>query len=225
MDAIQSFSHTSKSQDRMKYFNFNKSEVERFSQIFQNAQTKLDQGISAKDQLNSMSIQDKELIRQYRSLADSIDKVDQLSNEGATNLLKQYGNEVDLNNDAIVDIGMAKTFIFPPINSSQKTKAAWAATTRDMSFEEKMLAEAPFLTQHIVANLKTDHNGNVIGVNEPGSPNYVNPFTKPNFSWDELISNIQTHYQDFKAHYTDKQFNNVMNTMNDFAKNLHRRLA
>lgn len=225
MDTIQPFSHTNKSQERMKYFNFTKNEIDQFSSIFQKAQIQTNQGVSSKDQLKSMSNQDKELIRRYRSLADSIENIDQLSDEGASNLLRQYGNEVDLNNDAIVDVGKAKNFIFPPVNSSQKVKDAWNETTKDMSPKEKMLAELPFLITPISANLKVNHNNKVIGVHEPGSPNYVNPFSRAGFSWDQLISDIQDHYNDYKTHYTNKQYNEVMNVMNKFSKNLNRPLS
>ncbi|MCO4783850.1 MAG: hypothetical protein KC646_16095 [Candidatus Cloacimonetes bacterium] len=225
MDTIQSFTHTTKSQERMKYFNFTNTEIDQFTEIFQNAQQKLDQGISAKEQLKSMSTQDKELIKRYRSLADSINQINQLSEEGATNLLKQYDNEVDFNNDAIVEVGKAKTFVFPPVNTSQKVKDAWSETTKDMTVKEKMLAELPFVTHHLIANIKQDYNGQVIGINEPGAPNYKSPFTKVNFSWDDLISNIQNHYQEYKNHYTPKQFKDVMTTMTNFSKNLNQPLT
>ncbi|MCJ8345392.1 hypothetical protein MJH12_07620 [bacterium] len=225
MDAIQEFSQTKESQFRLKHRNFNPSEEEQFSFIFQNAQEQMDQGVSAKNILKSMSNQNKELIQRYRSLADSIDNIDQLSKEGATNLLKQHGNEVDFNNDAIVEVGKAKTFIFPPVNSSKKVKDAWTETTKDMTMKERLLAEAPFLAMSFSANVIYDHKGTPTGVKEPGSPGYTNPFTTPNFSWKSTIEQIQSHYEDFKSHYTPKQYNDVMDLMNRFNQNLDRKLV
>jgi hypothetical protein len=63
------------------------------------------------------------LLQKANSLADTIN-VQGLTEEGATNLLSQPDNsdKVDLNNYRLVEVGIAKLMIFPPVNAPVTAK-------------------------------------------------------------------------------------------------------
>ncbi|PCJ31969.1 MAG: hypothetical protein COA99_16755, partial [Moraxellaceae bacterium] len=102
-------------------------------------------------------------------LADPI-QVSALSKEGAMNLLAQPDktNMVDLNNDGIVEIGIAKMMTFPPVNAPAEVHQAWEEATAGMSEGDKMIMQ---LTMH--------HQ--VYGVNIEGITN--NPVLSPEDQW------------------------------------------
>ncbi|WP_440054523.1 hypothetical protein ACSLBF_17000 [Pseudoalteromonas sp. T1lg65] len=113
------------------------NEIKQFSNIL--ADAKQHDGF-AKDFLNSLSAQDLELVRKANSLADTIN-IEQLTKEGAQNLLARPDGTglVDLNNDGIVEVGVAKTIHFPPVNAPQFVKDAWEASTDGMSEGDKAI--------------------------------------------------------------------------------------
>ncbi len=130
--------------------------------------------INAKDYIASLSDGDLEILRKVHSLADKI-RPDELSLEGALNLLNQPGDVQDLNDDAIVEVGKAKTFVFPPPNAPQNVKDAWEETTANMSDKEKMLLTFKFMTQIMTANLHKQ--GDTYVFTQPGEEGYVNPYS------------------------------------------------
>jgi hypothetical protein len=77
-----------------------------------------------------MSIEDLMLLQKANSLAEPIN-VSAYSKEGAVNLLSQpdKSDKVDLNNDGIVEIGAAKTIIFPLVNAPNGVTLAWGKAT------------------------------------------------------------------------------------------------
>lgn len=82
------------------------------------------------------------LIQKAHYLADPIN-VASLSEEGATNLLSRPGrsDKVDLNNDGIVEVGLARTVYFPPVNAPEHINKAWDRATDGMDEGDKMVME------------------------------------------------------------------------------------
>lgn len=112
------------------------------------------------------------------------------SREGAFNLLLPQNLQVDINDDAIVERGIARTFAFPPPNAPQDVKDAWEAATAGMSDKERMLATTPFLTTVLTSNIRFDEEGASVIVNEPGTPEYVNPFGSTAAEWSQMLSQM-----------------------------------
>ena len=117
----------------------NNSEVDRFAVLLGEARKT---GGSAQDFLSSLSKEDLKLVQKANSLADPI-QVSQLSAEGAQNLLARPdgSDRVDLNNDGIVEVGIARNIQFPPANAPQFVKDAWEKATEGMTFQDKFLLE------------------------------------------------------------------------------------
>jgi hypothetical protein len=89
-----------------------------------------------------MSIEDLMLLQKANSLAEPIN-VSAYSKEGAVNLLSQpdKSDKVDLNNDGIVEIGAAKTIIFPLVNAPNGVTLAWGKATERIGEGDKMIIE------------------------------------------------------------------------------------
>lgn len=90
---------------------------ERFVQLAEMASQQ--QPVNSKAFLKNLSYEDREVLREVHSLADYINdsKVDQMSSEGANNLLRLPHTGLDSDNDGFTDIGIGKTFMFPNSNT------------------------------------------------------------------------------------------------------------
>lgn len=141
---ISSIQFSDKSLHLLDLRQLNQAEVQQFSDILSEAKSQ--QG-SAKEILLGMTASELALVQKANSLAKRIN-VASLSEEGAANLLSQPDNsdKVDLNNDGIVEVGAANTFIFPPVNAPAGVKSAWESATADMSDMDKLMLE---LRMHI----------------------------------------------------------------------------
>lgn len=130
---------------QMRNRNVSEQEISAFSEILQSAKSS---NKSAKQFLSELSQQDLGLVQKVNSLADKIN-VAGLSAEGAQNLLSHPdgSDKVDLNNDGIVEVGIARNIFFPPVNAPQHVKDAWEKATEGLSFSDKGMME---LTMHSV---------------------------------------------------------------------------
>jgi hypothetical protein len=141
---ISNIQFSDKSLHLLNLRQLNQDEIQQFSEMLSEAKT---QQNSPKNTLLAMSADELALVQKANSLANSID-VASLSEEGAANLLSQPDNsdKVDLNNDGIVEVGAAKSLIFPPVNAPASVKLAWESATADMSEMDKLTLE---LRMHI----------------------------------------------------------------------------
>ncbi|MGH1402962.1 MAG: hypothetical protein ACRBDL_01835 [Alphaproteobacteria bacterium] len=158
--------------------------------------------------IKSLSSDDVEVLRRVHSLAETSGVTGVETVEGAVNLLLPPHDQVDTNNDGFVNNGVAVAFKFPPPNAPQSVKDAWEAVTDNLSFEEKMMAEAAFFPAMIGANTKTDASGAIVGFYEPNDPEYTNIFGTSEASWRALISKTVEEYQRGVGHdaFAQKQF-------------------
>lgn len=161
---------------------------QRFAEIIQDAAEVggYDDPISY---VQSLSADDQNLLIRVHSLGD-LSAISDITVEGAVNLLLPKRDHVDLNNDAVVETGAATTFYFPPPNSPQSVKDAWEATTKDMSFQEKTLAEAQFMLHSVVMNVKYDDDGRLVGFRHHTDPGYKNPFPTSEDEWGPFLDRM-----------------------------------
>jgi len=94
--------------------------------------------------LQSLSSADLEVVRRIRSLADTIIPAT-LSEEGAENLLLPEGYSVDLNQDGMEEVGLARTLHFPPRDAPPEFTAAWFQATQDSDFGDYATRAMTFL--------------------------------------------------------------------------------
>ncbi|MCC2618346.1 hypothetical protein LJ739_18985 [Aestuariibacter halophilus] len=153
MNISQGFSAVSMT--RLESRNLSTTDIQGFAQILSEAENRQ---TSAKAFLASLSPQQLALLQKSNGLVEPI-QVTNLSEEGAQNLLSQPdgSDRVDLNNDGIVEVGIAKTIQFPPVNAPQHVKQAWENATKDLSWGDKAILE---LSMHFA----------VYGVNIEGLP-------------------------------------------------------
>lgn len=119
------------------------SEIDAFQALLSEAQSELaSDGCSAQSILQQMSDDELALLQKANCLVERIG-VSGLSEEGAANLLAQpdFSDRVDLNNDGIVEVGIGKSIVFPPVNAPDHVKAAWKEATAGMSEKDTMLLQ------------------------------------------------------------------------------------
>lgn len=98
--------------------------------------------------LKSLSTSDMELLRKTHCLAQTI-KTDALSFEGAYNLLRPPTESEDLNNDALLTVGIGDRPTFPPPNAQESVKNAWKTATAGLNLGDKMTWSWVLLTMPV----------------------------------------------------------------------------
>lgn len=172
--------------------------------------------------LKSLSYEDREVLKEVHSIADYIDdnKIDQMTTEGANNLLRLPHTGLDSDKDGFTDIGIGKTFMFPNSNTPAEVAEAWNKATEGMSFKDKLMAEAPFMIELVSANIEVDENGRFVARHEPGSPEHVNPFASPGFSYQEWSAGWLRYLEDFKPQMSANQYTRDKQFFESFLENL-----
>lgn len=102
--------------------------------------------LPAQQFISTLNGAELDVVQRANALADPI-AVNNLTAEGATNLFASPNGEglVDFNNDGIVEVGVANTIHFPPVNAPQYIHAAWAKATEGLDNFDKATLE---LTMH-----------------------------------------------------------------------------
>ncbi|WP_432472943.1 hypothetical protein [Amphritea sp. HPY] len=139
---LPSISLSSESVSLLRVRGLSVQQVDDFSELLNKAHQQQSQDRSAKQVLAEMSGDELALLQKATSLASNIN-VSSLSNEGAINLLAQPDKTgmVDLNNDGVVEIGIAKMVTFPPVNAPDSVHQAWDKATENMAEGDKMIMQ------------------------------------------------------------------------------------
>lgn len=152
---------------------------------------KEESGKGAKEFLSTLSSSELYEIQKSNHLASKI-RIDRISDEGAENLFIRpvdSENVVDLNNDGIVEVGEAKTFVYPPPNAPDSVKEAWYEATKDMTEREKMFSMGSFLVAQTEANAYRRPDGKW-DYHRVGDEGWVNIFGTDVDSYKDLYSKL-----------------------------------
>lgn len=168
--------------------------------------------------IKSLSRDDIDVLQRVHSLAEPKGVIGVTTEEGAFNLLLPQSQQVDTNDDAIVERGLAKTFVFPPVNSPQAVKDAWDEATAGMTEKERMLATAPFMAVSVAVNVKYDAKGESIGLYEPGDKGYANIFGKTGEDWTKMLSRMIDYSRSLEAY--DSKYIQQTKLLVAFSENL-----
>ena len=106
---------------------------------------------SAKEFLNSLSSEELATLQHFTRLADEIN-VDELSDEGAYNLLLHHYEKFDFNEDGIREDGIAKTAGFIPEELPSDAKQAMVDSFNEMGSENMLMVSILFLRPSININ-------------------------------------------------------------------------
>ncbi len=194
---------------------------QRFVELAMMAQQQ--EPVDSKKFLKSLSFEDRQVLQKVHSLGTSItdSTIDRMSGEGADNLLLVPGKGLDANNDAITETGTAKSFKFPNSNTPADVAAAWNKSLQGSSPEDRLMATASMMTMMFSANIRVDANGNFLGVNEPGSANYVNPMADPNFSYKDWAKGQLEYNEAFKQKIPANVYERDVQFLTSFLLNLN----
>ncbi|MCJ8339928.1 MAG: hypothetical protein MJK10_15785 [Pseudomonadales bacterium] len=198
---------------------------QRFVELAMMAQQQ--EPVDSKKFIKSLSFEDRQVLQKVHSLGVSItdSNVDKMSGEGADNLLLIPGKGLDANNDAITEIGTAKSFKFPNSNTPADVAAAWNKSLEGSSPEDRLMATASIMTMMFSANVRVDADGNFLGVNEPGSPEYVNPMADPNFSYKDWAKGQLEYNEAFKHKIPSNVYERDVKFLSSFLLNLNNDIA
>ncbi len=108
---------------------------------------------NAKEFLNSLTKEELSTLQNYTRLADEVN-VDNLSDEGAYNLLLHHYEKYDFNNDGIREDGIAKTSGIIPQSLGNDEKKALVETFNSMDFKDVMLSSMLFIQLPILVDGK-----------------------------------------------------------------------
>jgi hypothetical protein len=117
---------------------------EGFEAIYNKANANNVNMSNAKDFLNSLTKEELSTLQNYTRLADEIN-VDNLSDEGAYNLLLHHYEKYDFNNDGVTEDGIAKTSGMIPQSLGNDEKKALVETFNSMDFKDVMTASILFI--------------------------------------------------------------------------------
>jgi len=178
------------------------------------------EGGDAKTFIRSLSPEERAVLQQVHSLADPVTEanIDQMSDEGAANLLRMRGDSLDSNRDGLTDNGIAHNFKFPNSNTPADVAAAWEKTMEGKDFGERALAEGMMMTELLTANMRIDENGRVIAA-EPGDMDWVNPFDA-GFSYQDWAEQKLEYLEAFKSSISPEQYSRDKQFASTFLANL-----
>lgn len=137
------FDLSSASVSQLNKRGLNQQQIQNFEDLVQQAKTEQKQtDKSAKQVLAAMTPQQLAILQRANSIASPI-QVNQLSEEGAANLLSQPDrtDRVDLNNDGIIEIGQSRSIQFPPPSAPESIKQSWQEATEVMDWGDKAILE------------------------------------------------------------------------------------
>ncbi|MDP3479343.1 MAG: hypothetical protein Q8R88_06200 [Desulfoprunum sp.] len=143
--------------------------------------------------INNLSPAELDALQHIHCLADPIIP-QELSKEGALNLLYSPDQAKDINNDGILSTGLAAGWSYPPPNAPEAVKNAWKEATAGLSDMEVAMKMGPFMTAELSANFKPDGSGFYF----PGEPGHRNIYAEPNFSYTKQVEDCLEMINKFK---------------------------
>jgi len=193
---LAAFALTAKTEKYLNLRGVTSDDRATFADILERAQRD-NAGPDAKGLLARLSDGELSALQKAHGLVEAIN-VAALSEEGAANLLRQFDQRVDLDNDGFVEVGVATTWPFPPVTAPADVKAAWGEATQGLTDMEKMLKMAPFMAKVAGANVRFDTAGNAVGMAEPSDPHFRNIFSEPGFSYSQMTRDLLGELARFK---------------------------
>lgn len=188
-----------------------------FKQVFSDIiERKERSGKSGKEFALTLNDYELSVVQKSKLIADRINP-SKLSAEGAENLFVVQGDNrkyVDLDNDGITEIGEGKVLIFPPPNSPDSVKDAWDETSKNMTFEQKMLVMGSFLAETVGDR------------NQSHSPSVRNPYGSTSQDFSDLIDRVVCRLKRFSCAAEEKfleKHDFVIRSLGEFKKNIESR--
>lgn len=141
-----------------------------------------------KKMLLSLSAEELNAVQRAHRIAKPLtpQRINSLTDEGAYNLLVEPDKTRDIDGNGITAIADANIIKFPTEHTDPAVAKAWNEFTSELSFKDKMMAEAKIMTSFFSANFNAE-----TGVQrDPNDPEFVNPFNEPDFSFKDWVNDI-----------------------------------
>ncbi len=155
--------------------------------------------------LKNLSEEELAVVQHVHHLADPIG-VDELTVEGAVNLLVPPAAQVDLDRDGLTRCGVAYGLRFPDSNTPPDVVAAWEEATAGMSFADRMIYEFQMTLPLLTANIVVDDQGRFVRRYEPGDPEFTNPMASSEYSYAEAAEGHLEYLECFRTRMPPEQY-------------------
>lgn len=178
-----------------------------FEAIYQEAQQKDVKLSNAKEFLNTLSKDQLSTLQHYTGLADSIN-VDQLSNEGAYNLLMHDYEKYDFNGDGMVQNGIGNMGSVIPTNMSNSMKQSYVDALNSLDESQRLDAIGLSLLSagplNVAGNHSTPYSAKPLTYDLlASSVNAVLHPTHGAYSSPELQNSISLFWENFQKSYNN----------------------
>ncbi len=186
---------------------------EDFAQIL-NATHQSDALTDPKEALLSLSTEQREVVQKVHRIAEPLtdQRIQNLTEEGAHNLLLSPENTRDIDGNGLTTIADANMFKFPTEHTDPQVAKAWNEFTANLSFEDKMFAEFRLMNTIIMANFNADTKTDV----DVHDPNFVNPLNDEDFSYYEFLDDIYGNLEFMKPEIGDYEYQRQMDMWKSF---------
>lgn len=155
--------------------------------------------------LKSLTEDELAVVQQVHRLADPIN-VDELTVEGAVNLLVPPAAQIDLNRDGLTRCGVAYGLRFPDSNTPPEVVAAWEEATAGMSLGDRMIYEFQMMLPLLTANIVVDDEGHFVRRYEPGDPEFTNPMASSEYSYVAAAQDRLDYLELFRTRMPPEQY-------------------
>lgn len=169
--------------------------------------------------LKSLTKDELKTIQHVHLLADPVG-VDQLTEEGALNLLLPPAAGVDLNGDGLTQSGKGYRIGFPDSRTPPEVTAAWEEATADLDAGDRMTYELQMKLPLLLENMYVDAQGQYSHHFEPGDPEFQNPFQRPDFSYLSTVDAILDNLEFMKSKLDPSSYHRQTSFWNEFQTQL-----
>jgi len=190
---------------------------QRFVELLEQAEQT---GGDAKAFLRSLAADDRTALQQVHGIGEPItdSMIEQMTDEGAANLLRMRDDGRDSDNNGLTDVGISSRLMFPHPSTPADVTAAWEKTMEGLSGPERLLAEGMMIFELMSANRHINENGQLHRA-EPGDLDWVNPFNS-DFDYQDWTKKRIEYLDSYRNLMSAEQYERGMRFAQTFLENL-----
>ncbi|MDB5054276.1 MAG: hypothetical protein JWM44_2326 [Bacilli bacterium] len=183
---------------------------------FQEILTKRESAPNTSDKqfLRSLNSEEMDTIKAYNHQSSRSINIDNLSDEGAHNLIAAPGDLKDLNNDGLVTVGEANMEVFPPPGQPDGVYVAWLALSPEAQKNIRHEADLKWT----LANMGMWDKD--LGINKNYNKNYQTIFNQPGVSFSGFVDQLMTQRIQQNNIAASDNFQNIMDDLTHFKNEL-----
>lgn len=191
---------------------------------------------NAKEFLNDLDSKELSTLQNYARLVDEI-SVDELSDEGAYNLLMHFYEKYDFDNDGITEVGKGKNISMIPQNMEDDLKEAFV-NALNSSDEDDMLSmmvltfDLELLKHHIAEDMKNMSESQKSAIREHASfdidkfieETLKTPYHPKTITFEDIVERIDKVLNPEDTEYSSPEFQESMEKFSQTLQNEYQKI-